>query len=342
MVNLYTEPDLFAEVPGAVARAQATINRDDARCIAASDLQALPLPRRRARLRQLVEDGYEAVDQQHAQLRSFRNIVLMSAVLFTLLVGVTVAVVSMNPTVLPLCFPHQVTAAGNTIVESRLNCPSRSNTSSPSGGDVWMVALMGLLGGALATSVSIRNLRGTSTPYDVPVALAMLKVPLGAFTAMVGLVAIQSGFIPGLSVLDSQQQILAYALILGFGQQVFTRLLDRQAQTLLSGLPSKDVAERPEPAPRPTGPAPSTATQDAVPPVVAGGPVDAEAAGTGQQGSDSNGDEDAPPTEPQAIALVETGNYPDPDDGPQDDLEQVPTPQFDEHLVDGAGSEAES
>jgi hypothetical protein len=40
--------------------------------------------------------------------------------------------------------------------------------------------------------------------------------------------------------------------------------------------------------------------------------------------------------------LVETGNYPDPDDGPQDDLEQVPTPQFDEHLIDGAGSEAES
>jgi hypothetical protein len=33
----------------------------------------------------------------------------------------------------------------------------------------------------------------------------------------------------------------------------------------------------------------------------------------------------------------ETGNYPTPDDGPQDDLEQTTTPQYDEDLVDGAG-----
>jgi hypothetical protein len=108
-----------------------------------------------------------------------------------------------------------------------------------------VVALMGLLGGALAAALSIRNLRGTSTPYDVPVALATLKVPLGAFTAIVGLVAIQGEFVPGLSALDSQEQILAYALILGFGQQVFTRTLDRKAQDLLEALPSKDATSTP-------------------------------------------------------------------------------------------------
>ena len=87
--------------------------------------------------------------------------------------------------------------------------------------------------------MSIRNLRGTSTPYDVPVALALLKVPLGAFTAILGLVAIQGDFVPGLSALDSQQQILAYALVLGYAQQVFTYSLDRRAQTLLNGLPGQ-------------------------------------------------------------------------------------------------------
>ena len=105
--------------------------------------------------------------------------------------------------------------------------------------------MLGLLGGALAAAMSIRNLRGTSTPYDVPVALALLKVPLGAFTAIVGLVAIQGQFIPGLSALDSQQQILAYALVLGYAQQVFTDSLDRKAQTLLDGLPAKDAATAP-------------------------------------------------------------------------------------------------
>jgi hypothetical protein len=93
--------------------------------------------------------------------------------------------------------------------------------------------------------MSIRNLRGTSSPYDVPVALAFLKVPLGAFTAILGLVAIQGEFIPGLSSLDSQQQILAYALLLGFGQQVFTHSLDVRAQSLLEALPGKDTAPVP-------------------------------------------------------------------------------------------------
>jgi hypothetical protein len=37
----------------------------------------------------------------------------------------------------------------------------------------------------------------------------MLKGPLGAFTPVVGPVAIQGDFVPGLSVLDSQEQILA-------------------------------------------------------------------------------------------------------------------------------------
>ena len=73
----------------------------------------------------------------------------------------------------------------------------------------------------------------------------MLKGPLGAFTAIVGLVAIQGDFVPGLSVLDSQEQILAYALVLGYAQQVFTRLLDQRAQTLLSGLPSRDAGTLP-------------------------------------------------------------------------------------------------
>jgi hypothetical protein len=164
-----------------------------------------------------------------------------------------VLAVSLNPNVLPLCFPREVAAVGSATVEQNLNCPTQSNTTEPSGGDVLIVALLGLLGGALAASISIRNLKGTSTPYDVPVALAMLKVPLGAFTAILGLVAIQGDFVPGLSVLDSQGQILAYALIFGFAQQVFTRLLDQRAQTLLSGLPG-DATTAPAPPTQPTVP----------------------------------------------------------------------------------------
>jgi len=40
--------------------------------------------------------------------------------------------------------------------------------------------------------------------------------------------------------------------------------------------------------------------------------------------------------------LEETGNYPDPDDGAQDDVGQAALPQFDDDLVDGADLEADS
>ncbi|MEO8501110.1 MAG: hypothetical protein ABI565_09355 [Vicinamibacteria bacterium] len=72
---------------------------------------------------------------------------------------------------------------------------------------------------------------------DVPIALALLKIPLGALTAILGLVAVQGGFIPGLSTLDSQQQILAYALLFGFAQQALTYVLDNKAKELASGEP---------------------------------------------------------------------------------------------------------
>ena len=84
----------------------------------------------------------------------------------------------------------------------------------------------------------------------MPVALAILKVPLGAFTAILALVAIQGKFVPGLSILDSQVQILAYALIFGFAQQALSRVLDQQAQTLLEALPGGTATEPKPPATR--------------------------------------------------------------------------------------------
>jgi hypothetical protein len=54
----------------------------------------------------------------------------------------------------------------------------------------------------------------------------------------------------------------------------------------------------------------------------------------------SDAAEDAAGQSPEE-APVETGNFPDPEDGPQDDLEQTTTPQFDEDLVNGANAGAD-
>ena len=176
MVDLYDESELIAEVPHVVARANATLHRDDPRRLTAEELLACPLDVRRARVRRLVGDSYEELDLEHAQLRSFRNILLTAALFLMVIVVGTLAFVAFNPWLMPLCFQRTIHA-----------CPtSQGALSHPQSADILVVGVLGALGGALAATLSIRNLKGTSTPYDVPVALAMLKVPMGALTAILG------------------------------------------------------------------------------------------------------------------------------------------------------------
>jgi hypothetical protein len=234
---LYDDAEVESEVAEAVARVDASLNRDDPRRAAAHALPQMPPgSEKRALLRKVIEIGNAASDRQHARVRSFRNVVLVAATLIALFVAVFVAVVAVNPAWVPLCFQNGATAAV---------CPTGADSAG--GGDVFVVALLGLTGGAVAAAVSIRNLRGTATPYDVPVALAYLKVPLGALTALVGLIAIRGEFVPGVSALDSQEQLLAYAVALGYAQQALTTWIDRRAQEVLNRVPSKD-AETTRPA----------------------------------------------------------------------------------------------
>jgi hypothetical protein len=79
---------------------------------------------------------------------------------------------------------------------------------------------------------------------------SLLKLPSGALLALVGLLFVRGGFVPDLSQLDSQPQVLAYAFLFGSAQQLVTRLIDRQAQDILTKVPSKEPATtKPEPPP---------------------------------------------------------------------------------------------
>ena len=103
-----------------------------------------------------------------------------------------------------------------------------------SSADYPVVALAGLLAAVVAGIATLRKMRGTSTPYRVPLALAILKLPAGALTAVVGLILMRGGFVPGLTALDSPAQIVAWAVIFGYSQQLITGLVDQQAQGVLT------------------------------------------------------------------------------------------------------------
>jgi hypothetical protein len=180
-------------------------------------------------LEKALEWSYATTDAQYARLRSFRNI-LSGVSVAVLCFAVGLAVMGLVwPDTLQLCFggtPGQICPTGTT----------------PSGRDALVIEVLGAAGGALAAVLAVSKMQGTSTPYSVPLALAMLKLPFGALTALLGLVLIHGRFVPGLTDLDSSGQILAYAIALGVAQHAVTGMVDRRGQELLAGIPGKRSA----------------------------------------------------------------------------------------------------
>jgi hypothetical protein len=204
--------------------------------------------------------SYDAADEQYARFRSFRNVLISGAVLLSMLVIAVCLVGARHPKVIPLCSSPSATAAAVANVPQMV-CPTSelASTSAPRGGDVAAVALMGILGAALSATLAVQKLRGTAAPYAVPVALACFKLPAGALTAIAGLLLIKGDFVPGFSQLDSQGQILAYALVFGVAQHLVTRFVDQRADDVVNSLPSK---ERPATRPKQASQAAQSAAEE--------------------------------------------------------------------------------
>jgi hypothetical protein len=182
------------------------------------------------------------------RVRTFRNI-LVAATLVLFVVALGLAILgAFQPTLMPICFTPDnkvvVCPTGSQALLLQTNAPTAESTAeinhaidkTVSGWDIGLVELIGLVAAAVAAAFAIRRIRGTSTPYSLPVSLAALKLATGALTAFLGLMLMRGGFVPGLSALDTSAQILAWAIIFGYSQQLFTRLVDQQAQNVLEGV----------------------------------------------------------------------------------------------------------
>lgn len=99
---------------------------------------------------------------------------------------------------------------------------------------LWRVSVLKAAG--LAGSLAIRKIRGTNTPYSIPAMLILLRLPIGALSALFGIMLINGEVIPGLSNLDSTPQIAAWAIIFGIAQESVTRLIDAQGNKVLGNV----------------------------------------------------------------------------------------------------------
>jgi hypothetical protein len=188
--------------------------------------------------------AYHAANSQRRRemlrLRSFRNVLLVAA-LGLLIVAVGLGILgSLRPHLLPLCFSPDKHVVCPTHATTWPNAAAaqtdKAVAATVSGSDIWLVEAIGLVAAALASAFALRGIRGTSTPYSLPVALSILKLSTGALTAVLGILLMRGGFVPGLSALDSSAQILAWTIVFGYAQQIFTRMVDQQAQNVLSDL----------------------------------------------------------------------------------------------------------
>jgi hypothetical protein len=195
--------------------------------------------------------------REQLRVRSFRN-VLVAATAAMALLAVVIAIVGwFSPTSLPVCFQPQ--QEGQTVVV----CPTAQSVTVARGQqatgpvqpsidravrrtvsrqDLLIVEVLGLVAAAVASAAALRRIRGSSEPHGLPVVLALLKLPTGALTAVLGLLLMRGGFVPGLTALDTSAQILAWAILFGYAQQLFTRFVDQQADTVLDGVRSARTA----------------------------------------------------------------------------------------------------
>jgi hypothetical protein len=210
-----------------------------------------------------VRGASSAALREQLRLRSFRNVVVFTTLLMTLLAIVVAFTGYFHKSWIPLCFTPE--KAGEAVVV----CPTAQSSpfpaSQPSADaeardvddavnetatpyDLLVVELVGLTAAAVAAAAAIRRINGSSERYGLPVALAALKLPTGAITAFLGLLLMRGQFVPGLSALDTSAQILAWALVFGYAQQLFTRFVDQQGQTVLESVRG---ASKPTPTPSP-------------------------------------------------------------------------------------------
>ncbi|MFF0204584.1 hypothetical protein [Streptomyces sp. NPDC005017] len=228
ILRLTPDDDLRWQGPAVLAEVKHHLGIQDPRRQAlerelmSSDGKLLPDFREAAVTALQAANGAEEIER--AKVRSFRNCVLL-AIAGMLIIAAALAIWGIiSPSTLALCFDDPKTNPA---------CPVGTEPQSV---DVAIVEVVGLAGAALIGTLALRRIQGTTLPYSIPGTLLLLKLPAGAVCAVVGLLLIRGNVIPGLSDLDNTGQIIAWAVLLGISQEVFTRMIDQRAQAVLDNV----------------------------------------------------------------------------------------------------------
>lgn len=228
-----------------------------------------------------VARAYNAQEYDIVTLRSFERLVYWwSAGLACLVLLVTLATFY-RPELFPLCFypTHDADASSIALPDNftgkKVVCPTRESfyqnidpqkplmwpqEISPKPWSQWdyvVIVMAGIVAAAVTGAATLHRLKDSGSANNIPSALAVLKLPAGALTAILGILLMRGEFVPGLSALDTSAQIIAWAVVFGAAQQLFTRLVDHQGASIMELDPTPEPPpsqrERRAPQPKPPG-----------------------------------------------------------------------------------------
>jgi hypothetical protein len=173
-----------------------------------------------------VEQVYREVivvnSDRYANLRAFRNGLIVVTLILLLLIGGLVIWHAFNDGVMTLCSSERE--------NGQVHCLDGPHSH---GWDVGLVALIGAIGGMLAIAFGLAHTKKPPSRYDPRAFQVLLKPVVGAATALAGVLLLQANLLIGPAGNRAESVLLAYALLFGFSQQLFTRFVDKRADDLI-------------------------------------------------------------------------------------------------------------
>jgi hypothetical protein len=171
----------------------------------------------RAQLRAIRQACDTSADGGHTDARAFRNtLILVGSLLAVVLVAVAII--------------------------ASLDASFRAAFSAGKPPGRWLVAeleIVASLSGLTGAVLSLRSYGGFQATYGLPLVQAFLKGTAGAATGLLGVILTQSGIISSLSA-EHGARVFAVAVVFGYGQYLFTRLVDQQAHTVLNSAATRN------------------------------------------------------------------------------------------------------
>jgi hypothetical protein len=220
-------PDLAGRMPSLRQRIATYLPEDDLRRQAIDTLQpGRPAgPSDRAVVVDALRAAFDASDDAHAGARALRN-KMVAAALLLFVVNTALGVLGLlRPEFLPMC-AHMPESS------SVVACAAGGKAPGPL--DIWMVQLLGAFGATVAAVVLLTRRRPSLSPYVLVGYQALIKVLLGSALAVIGVLALSAHVAEGLTCVTSQAALLLWAALLGYSQQVGTRLLDNYADRVMN------------------------------------------------------------------------------------------------------------